>query len=68
MDAEELKKYVGNDLIGGIEFDEQKEIESASYQTIEEMDGKLDSDETISNAEFVTFMEKNENVATARET
>lgn len=66
LDAEELKKYVAN-AIGGIEFDEQKEIESASYQTIEEMDGKLDSDETISNAEFVTFMEKNENVATARD-
>ena len=66
LDAEELKKYVAS-AIGGIEFDEQKEIESASYQTIEEMDGKLDSDETISNAEFVTFMEKNENVATARD-
>ena len=65
LDAEELKKYVAS-AIGGIEFDEQKEIDSASHQTIEEMDGKLDSDETISNAEFVTFMEKNENVATAR--
>ena len=66
LDAEELKKYVAS-AIGGIEFDEQKEIDSASHQTIEEMDGKLDSDETISNAEFVTFMEKNENVATARD-
>jgi len=66
LDAEELKKYVAN-AIGGLDFDEREEIESASHQTIEEMDGKLDADETISNQEFVTFMEKNENVATARD-
>merc|ERR1712057_61201 len=37
LDAEELKKYVAQ-AIGGIEFDEREEIESASEETIKQMD------------------------------
>ena len=65
LDAEELKKYVAQ-AIGGIEFDEREEIESASEETIKQMDKQSDDDETISNVEH-EFVETNENVATARD-
>ena len=66
LDAEELKKYVAQ-AIGGIEFDEREEIESASEETIKQMDKQSDDDETISNVELTRFVETNENVATARD-
>jgi len=66
LDAEELKKYVAS-AIGGIDFDEQKEIDSASRETIEQMDAQSDDDETISDRELTMFMETNDNVATVRD-
>ena len=66
LDAEELKKYVAS-AIGGIDFDEQKEIDSASRETIEQMDAQSDEDETISDRELTMFMETNDNVATVRD-
>merc|ERR1712100_825495 len=66
LDAEELKKYVAQ-AIGGIEFDEREEIESASEETFKQMDKQSDDDETISNVELTRFVETNENVATARD-